>query len=458
MSSRMRWTNLLNSERPRKFFDKESSEIVGGDSRTQFERDRDRTIFSTPMRRLIGKTQVFPLDQNDHVRTRLVHSLEVSTVAEGLATQCAREVIKKADKLNDEALRAIAKVAETCALMHDFGNPPFGHAGEIAIASWFLTPVGAECISLLGGSSTQLACDFLQFEGNAQTLRIVGNTHLIKHDRGLNLTCATLSAARKYLATSSSADRNAVHHEFTKPGFFYSEMRLLKEVESRTGTIGLRNPITYLVEAADDIVYSIVDLEDGIHKGLIDWAAVKASPIGETKFFKNLEKNVSTSLPPREYVQAFRVVAISQMVRAAVAQFGRSYEAIMYGEYHRELMHDPDCEAEPFIREAQRFLRKTVFLETAVLRLEVKGRRVIHDLMSLLWEGISARISSGSLNSKSYEGKIYHLLSPNYRTHFEKRMNAEEQPIYAGLQLLTDYVCNMTDPFACRLHREISNG
>jgi dGTPase len=133
----MSWDQLLDDTRIRKAIAGEDSVKAADEARSEFERDRDRMVYSNPVRRLIGKTQVFPMDPNDHVRTRLVHSLDVSTVAEGLASQVVREVIKNRETLDVEQLRAISKIAETCELLHDLGNPPFGHAGELAIGTWF---------------------------------------------------------------------------------------------------------------------------------------------------------------------------------------------------------------------------------------------------------------------------------------------------------------------------------
>jgi len=281
---RMSWNQLLDDTRLRVLRGGERSVTAPGEARSEFERDRDRTVYSSPVRRLIGKTQVFPLDPNDHVRTRLVHSLEVSTVAEGLTSQVVRDVISKKETLSDVHSRAISKIAETCGLLHDAGNPPFGHAGELAIASWFQSRLKADTdqkggsdtlFAALGGSDTQLAQDFLRFEGNAQTMRIIANSHLLGHDLGLNLTCATNAAARKYLASSTTADKKSSNHALTKPGYFSSEEPLLSMVGQCTGTQGRRHPVTFLVEAADDIVYSVVDIEDGVKKRILNWRQVE---------------------------------------------------------------------------------------------------------------------------------------------------------------------------------------
>jgi dGTPase len=469
---RMSWASLLDQARVRELLTSEKSHRVSGESRTEYERDRDRSIYSTPLRRLMGKTQVFPLDPSDFVRTRLVHSLEVSTVAEGLASQVTRDVIRNKEELNEDQQRAIAKIAETCGLLHDVGNPPFGHAGELAIASWFEDrPNGKKQIKKLGSRKSQAALDFLLFEGNAQTFRILTNTRLLAHDYGLNLTCATAAAMRKYLAASDEADLESDVHEMTKTGFFLSEARIWELVGRQTLTAGRRHPIAYLVEAADDIVYCVVDLEDGLKKGLLTWTKVQQYLEGACKtspvFRQALEgaKDQMKGTPPEsdlwisEIPSAFRVNAISAMVRAVVDTFGRRYDHIMSGKYHEELVSDTDCAAASFVKACKDLLRQTVFRHQEVLRVEVRGRVVIHDLMDLFWEGVSAYLKDRKTQTRSYGGKLYLLISENYRHLFQERLaSGKESETYCALQLITDYVCGMTDAYACRLHTDLKNG
>jgi dGTPase len=262
---RLNWRDLLSTRRVRSLFGGPKSRITTGDLRTEFERDYGRTVYSTPFRRLRDKAQVFPLEPNDSVRTRLLHSLEVSSVAEDLAAQCVRDVVRKRENiLGDDDLRAIPLVAATCGLVHDIGNPPFGHAGELAISSWFNERFNADETfrSSLGGEKSQMVQDFFSFEGNAQGIRTVSNMFLLADSYGLNFTAGTLSAACKYIAPSDQVDKTK--HERSKPGFFASEDDIVRKVRELTGTADCRHPIAYLVEAADDIVYCSVDLEDGI--------------------------------------------------------------------------------------------------------------------------------------------------------------------------------------------------
>ena len=276
------WNNLLNAQRIRP--------ATTQDHRSEFRRDFDRIAFCTPFRRLQDKAQVFPLEPHDGVRTRLTHSIEVSIVARGIASAVTQDIVSKGHLGSDPAASLqkalnIQEIAATCGLLHDLGNPPFGHVGEEAIRSWFRgkakklfpkagkeekpkkrTKTGVSSEALTRG--TQKAEDFLQFEGNPQTLRLLISLQLL-FDRQLNLTYGTLSAARKYLAPSDSLNNS--HQAFKKPSYFLSEETVLEEVAKKTGTQNLRNPITVIVEAADDIVYSFVDLEDAVRKNVGTW-------------------------------------------------------------------------------------------------------------------------------------------------------------------------------------------
>jgi dGTPase len=240
----MQWEKLLSHERYR------PTQRVEGEMRDEFERDYGRALYSTPVRRLRDKAQVFPLEPHDSVRTRLAHSLEVSSVAEGLATHAAR-LIAKQEHLTDQQQRDIACIARTCGIIHDLGNPPFGHAGELAIATWFRDRLKNDnCFR--GRFERELTKqqqeDFLAFEGNAQTIRLVCHLQLLTDQLGLNFTFGTLSAASKYLAPSDAVSKHGPHQR-RKPGYFASEQKKILTLREATGTGDRRNPIAYLVEA-----------------------------------------------------------------------------------------------------------------------------------------------------------------------------------------------------------------
>jgi dGTPase len=286
----MQWAKLLSERRVGELRGKPPSD---SDARTPFERDYGRVVFSTPLRRLQDKTQVFPLEEHDAVRTRLTHSLEVSSVSRTLGHEAGLWIAEKKKQISTGQVHHIETIAATCGLLHDLGNPPFGHAGEEAIRSWFSDRLRAEEIAREQGDPTakegifseletkkdqkrrvQYENDFLKWEGNSQTLRLVSRLQVLADFNGLNLTCGTFSAACKYLARSSEVDKER-GHEYSKPGFFASEEETVANVAKQTGTNLTRNPITFLVEASDDIVYATGDLEDAVRKGLLGWEALK---------------------------------------------------------------------------------------------------------------------------------------------------------------------------------------
>jgi dGTPase len=475
------WNKLLCTKRIRELRGGRPSGRTPQDLRSEFDRDYDRAVFSTPVRRLQDKTQVFPLEPNDAVRTRLTHSLEVSTFARGLARAAAQRLIDKKRISQDQAF-SIEAIAATCGLIHDLGNPPFGHAGEKAISSWFEKKRKQEQAFFADldqhSQAEQLRSDFLEFEGNAQTLRIVSKLQLLADRHGLNLTVGTLSAAMKYTAASHEIGKG-VPHEKEKPGYFASEQDVVDIIRQQTGTGAARNPIAYLVEACDDTIYATVDIEDGIKKGVISWqdltvALRKEAQSPEARAFidKHLQEatqyiqgvdpdlDLSGKALDEALAQQFRTVVIATTKEAVLQAFESNYDAIMSGNYHGELI--ADSTAKDLIEACKAVGRRHVYRADQTLRLEVLGRRVIHDLMDIFWEGTSA-FGQPPLDpnkfARKFEGKIYNLLSRNYRTVFENALKNSKLPIrYHQFQLVTDYVCGMTDTFACKLHAQLTNG
>ncbi len=461
----MRWKKLLCIKRPRPTTSK-------GDHRIEFERDFDRAVFSTPVKRLQDKAQVFPLENHDAVRTRLTHSLEASSVARGLG-RAAGIWMTEEGVIEEKQERQIEAIAATCGLIHDLGNPPFGHAGEEAIRFWFSKLSDNEGLEkLLGGREVvegQMGQDFLRFEGNAQSLRIVAKLQILADYNGLNLTYGTLSAASKYIAPSHEADKDG-EHACSKPGYFASENGLVERIRDETGTGKARNPITYLVEAADDIVYSVADIEDGIKKGVISWRELKDQlsrstdvKVGTALEMKNRilaagRRSVPSGLPDDIHASAFRTASIGVMVGEALRAFREGYPAIMAGTYSGELM--ANCEAAGLVEHLQNVARQKIFPTTQVLKLELLGRRVIVDLLDIFWEGAQALPLKGKPKTKSFSGKVGALLSENYRRAFQHsvKRSTDLPENYHRLQLVTDYVCGMTDSFAKRLHAELTNG
>jgi dGTPase len=421
---KMKWDKLLSEVRVRDFF--VQPERREKNNRTEFERDYDRAIFSTPVRRMHDKTQVFPLEPNDSVRTRLTHSLEVCTVARDMGRAIGRwlEIGKKLNpEKAEEQVRAIETITATCGLIHDLGNPPFGHAGEEAIAEWFKEKNKQKDFLFFSNTEnrkTQLKNDFLKFEGNAQTIRLVSKLQILSDLYGLNFTSGTISAACKYIACSDKINKD--YHEKKKVGYFASEELIIDLIRNETGTGEARNPITFIVEAADDIVFSVVDLEDGVKKGVIDWEELKHKleeySKGNTDMLRSCfkkaeklidEKDIRVNLKGKSrdeaMAQAFRVWAIGESVYAAIETFKEKYEDIMKGDYHNELFED--SKACSLIKACKEVGFNHVYRAEQNLKKEVMAERVIHDLMDIFWRGVSKKRD----NPTRFEEKIYTLIS-----------------------------------------------
>jgi len=473
----MEWENLLSEKRIRELLEGRSASRAP-DERTQHGRDYDRAIFSTPVRRMQDKTQVFPLDPNDSVRTRLTHSLEVSNIARNMARSIGNWLLKEGE-IKESQRDSIEIIATTCGLIHDLGNPPFGHAGEKAIQEWFRKK-DENFFKFVNDldNGEQLKNDFLRFEGNAQTIRLISKLQVLADFHGLNLTCATMSAACKYIASANEITKDL--HEKSKLGYFTSEQELIEKIQGETGTKNKRNPISYIVESADDIAYSVVDIEDGVKKGVISWdnledklneefeGALKKhsksdSDMLELCFSKALEilekgkrdKSIFEKGKPHDnaMAQAFRVFVIIQAAKAIGKAFKNNYADIMNGTYHNELYKD--SEAGALIKACKEVGIKYIYRSNETLKLELMGRQVIHDLMDIFWEGASKR----SNDKIGFARKIFDLTSRNYRVIYEKAIEDNKFPEkYCNMQLMTDYICGMTDTFACTLHKQLTNG
>ncbi len=267
----MRWSQILSTYRAG-----EDEDHLQNDLRSEFEKDYHRIIGSASFRRLQDKTQVFPLDKSDFIRTRLTHSLEVSSIGRSLAQNISESIIERRldPTFNLETERNVAAVIECAGLIHDIGNPPFGHFGEEAIREWFSRHLPR--LSYNGRSVTDIMTlqereDLLNFEGNAQGLRLVSKLHYAENGCGLNLTYALLSTMIKYPRSSVEMNPRAKDVTEKKMGYFRSEEELFSRIQEKTGTKGRRNPLTFILEAADDIAYATADIEDAFKKGFFDF-------------------------------------------------------------------------------------------------------------------------------------------------------------------------------------------
>lgn len=447
MSSR--WSVLLS---PQRLYTAQSARPPA-DERSEFERDYDRLIFASPFRRLQDKAQVFPLEHNDFVRTRLTHSLEVSTLGRSLGRQVAARIAReKGEALQPEEVGTI--VATTC-LAHDIGNPPFGHFGESVIQAWF-RDFFAQHPEVAGRLTSAQQNDFLRYDGNAQGLRILTFLQSLGYDNGLNLTAATLASFMKYVVPSDRVQKEPKSH--SKIGYFQSEANKVQRVRALVGLGETRHPLVYLMEAADDIAYSVVDVEDAFKKRVLPSEAF-VTALEEAllhaeqrwvvdKFKKNLvDAKVSREERLSSAIQWFRINAIGIMFQAVVEQFMGDYDAILDGSLEAELMER--SRASQLHGLLKRMGRDHIYCAPEILKLEVFGDRVIRGLL----ERFVPACLSENRKLNSLDGKLYALMSPSMR-HLQER-HTQLTP-YDRLQLALDHICGMTDTYAVMVYEQLT--
>lgn len=454
----LNWNKLLNNTRPA---DVEGSHVSmdTGAGRTEIERDYDRVLFATPTRRLADKTQVFPMEENDSIRTRLTHSHEVSNLARSIGVRLAFEHAEKVFGKDHELLqvkRNVPSMLAAVGLAHDLGNPPFGHQGEIAMQQWFAENIAKETFG-----QEKIDIDFLEFDGNAQTFRLLTCLQVLNDKHGLNLTFGTLAALIKYPSTYGSSNK----HGFKKHGIFKSEAEKIKTVWSHTGlSSGIRHPLAYVMEACDDIAYSIIDAEDTVKKGyasfydLMDFIETHSpnDMIIREVIEKSRSKNTefkNASLSSRELndisMQMFRVKAISVMVRGATEVFVENIHKIMDGSIAQdfELIDKSNCAQ--LCAATKQFDIRHGFQHKDVLKLELMGNNYIKSMMSMLWQSISKDSNKGY----PFERFAFGEISENYRRVYD----ATDKNIYAKCQLLCDAISGMTESHLIKKHDELKS-
>lgn len=471
------WKALFNEERRRPTTGKNYARTEG---RTEIERDYDRILFSTAVRRMADKTQVFPLEQHDAIHTRLTHSHEVSALARGIGLDLA---VRKSKSLGmpdtPMQMRDTTALMAAVGLVHDIGNPPFGHQGERAIQQWFARNEKTVFDKRAKVSKT-LRKDFLKFDGNAQTFRLVTTLQVLGDKYGLNLTYATLAVLLKYTVPARAANDKHPLAGRHKPGFFKSEESIVQEVWQKTGlATSQRHPLAFLVEACDDIAYSVIDVEDTVKKDLASYEDVRAhlesvadrsvpadkvQVIAEviessrTRRSTFIEQNLGKAHSPAEIddysMQVFRVAAISAMVAAVLETFVTEFAKISSGSFEGDLIESSD--ASTLRNGLKTFLKRVAFPHRAVLEVELRGTQVIHELMDKLWKAIVDHDEPTHTDPtrNSLSAYTYSRISENYRRVFDD--GDDSLPIrYRECQLLIDMVSGMTDSFAVTLLHEL---
>ena len=467
----MEWNKLLCEDRIRMWKGKSAS----GDLRTEFEKDYHRIIGSASFRRLQDKTQVFPLDKSDFVRTRLTHSLEVASFAKSLGQNVSQKISKE---LKDPGFLPqyqsdICHILECAGLLHDIGNPPFGHFGETVIRDWFrqnMDKLYFQGKSLKEWLTPQMQNDLYYFEGNTQALRLVCKLHYLIDENGMNLTKGLLGTIMKYPVSSLEIDKKSGDIRTKKMGYYYAERHIFKELQESLGTNGARHPLAFLLEAADDIAYKTADVEDAFKKGCITYEQLlyelkkggEGQPEKETylamvellekKYAQAIERGVSK--PAMNAVQNWMVMVQGRLITSATDCFIKHYEEIMTGTFRKELLSEGYCArlADVLGDIAYRY----VFITEPIFKLEIAAETILHFLLERFVD--AAILYDTNEPRTEVQNKLMALISDNYKAIYQiySKEKSEQEKLYLRLLLVTDSICGMTDSYAKRLYQELS--
>jgi len=438
----MDWQPLLSRARPGV-----TTSAAGRETRTDFQRDFDRIVFSAALRRLQDKTQVFPLARSDQARTRLTHSLEVSSVGRTLGTMVGEDILRRRPLagLYPQDLGAI--VAAAC-LAHDIGNPPFGHAGEDAIRLWFVESAAGRRV--LDEMSEAEQADLLHFEGNAQGFRVMVRLQSPDNPGGMQLTAATLGAFSKYPRAARCADASLS----AKFGFFqddrpwFGQLADILRLRPRGADRWYRHPLAYLVEAADDICYRIVDIEDAFRLQLLDFLEVRdlLLPLAGGEAIRT---RLNTIGRPLEQVELLRAKAIGQVVEQMHAAFMAHEQAILAGEFVGELIEQIPAAA--LLERLKRRAEEAVYVAQPVVEVGAAGFQVLAGLLEAFVVAVDDVARHGRRASARHR-MLYQLLPASY-------LGPGRQPDpspYRRVLGVTDFIAGMTDSHAVSLYKKIT--
>ena len=436
----MEWQRLLTRER----FGRQSHNTEEL-ARSPFHKDHDRVIFSGAFRRLGRKTQVHPVSSNDLIHTRLTHSLEVSCVGRSLGMLVAQMLRGQMPQWSEPS--DLGMIVQSACLAHDIGNPPFGHSGEDAIRHWFTQ---ARERGWLDGMSEAQQADFLNFEGNAQGFRVLTQLEYHQFDGGMRLTYATMGAFLKYPWTSAHiSSSGAKAHKF---GCYQSELPLLQNIAERLGLPQLdnerwaRHPLVYLVEAADDSCYGLLDLEDGIEMGLLEYVEVERlllDLVGDDlpATFVQLGQNES-----RRKLAVLRGKAIEHLTQATAAAFVQHQQQLLAGTLPGDLVQHMRDPAKSCILAAKQLARERIFQDKRKTLHEIGAYSTLETLLNACCGAVVQFHSGQRLSFKNH--RIFDLLG-NSAPH-------PGQDIYQSFLRVIDYIGGMTDSYAAQTANSIT--
>lgn len=443
----MEWSKLLSQQR----YSMEYSENYR-DTYQAFQKDIDKIIFSNAFRRLTNKTQGHPFPNNDHVHTRLIHSLEASCVGRNLGMLVGERLGNEIKSIGVQP-SDIGAIVQAACLVHDIGNPPFGHSGEEAIRYWFKENMDKNFLNNVDLNHQEIN-DFIYFDGNAQGLRIITKIEYCLFNGGMQLTYATLGTFLKYPWTSDLI----VNKDSAKYGCHQSELPILLEIASHLGleqknkTEWCRHPLSYLMEAADDICYTLIDLEDGIEMGLLSYDEVikilshvvdfeELSPI-----YHQLQKHGSY----RQRISFPREKAIEIIVNKVVDTFMREKDSLLSGNFeYNDLIHASGGKVEEFINQAKSLTKDKIFYNHRRIKLEL-GAYATFDILlnSFIKAAYNLYNSCDGCQSLSFKDKrILELMGAN--------KPQKEWTLYNCYMRILDYIIGMTDNYATDIGQQL---
>lgn len=482
----MKWDRLLSLQRQVEN-EKEPEEFKKYPI-DELEKDYQVIISSSAFRRLQDKTQVFPLDKSDFVRTRLTHSMEVSTIARQLGimvTKNETEYLKDDFKKNPILANRIPIVLSCAGLLHDIGNPPFGHFGEVIIGDWFKKEFASARFQYKGRPvrkllDSQMINDLENFEGNAQALRILSKVKNNEKGYEMNLSYSILNTLVKYPTTSMEFESDDVDIKKHKLGFFASEQDIMQKICKETGTLQgdeyVRHPLVYLLEAADDIAYATADLEDAFKKGefvlesfieFFEKQLERYKDNGHSWYSKELLENLKQRCADTEGDKELELTAfqrwmelVRKWLKYVVAySFSKNYEEIMKGTYHQDMFYKTNHECT--IKILKRAMKEFVYEKHTIVRLELSAKKILNSLLNdfvyavLYWK--EDWEENPLYNMSKVDKKIVSIISENYKKDYLlAKTEDDSRNLYLRLLMVTDYISGMTDSYAKNLYQELN--
>ena len=436
----MDWKKLISAKR----LGMESFHAEGADDRSDFLRDYDRLIFSAPFRRLQNKTQVFPLPGSVFVHNRLTHSLEVACVGRSLGNRVSRALLQRDPELSASLVGEIGSIVSAACLAHDLGNPPFGHSGERAISSYFAEGKGQALRSQLTDTEWD---DIIHFEGNANAFRLLTHQFNGRRRGGFALTYATLASIVKYPYSSYYSGGKS------KFGFFQTEADAFRTIADELGLIRLsdegeplrycRHPLVFLVEAADDICYQMMDIEDAYKLKILTLEDTIGllSPFIEKSKQGHLTEVLNMVTDHNEQIAYLRSKVIGILIDECADAFMRHEEEILNGTFSEPLIKHTSERCRQAYKRCSEVAVQKIYRSRDVLDIELAGFRIINTLIELMIDAVTQP-------DKAYSRLLIDRVSCQYDLH--------APTLYGKIQAVFDYLSGMTDVYALDLYRKIN--